>query len=99
MDKNDLESVKHLFDNFDLFSNINENYLLNPRAGIVILSKKHITQFLSFTELNNDITIPFKIKKDILKSEKTYFVYVFMFPLPPPYIKTAMLSKQLRTKF
>ena len=70
IDKNDLEIVKNQFEKFDLFSNINENYVVDPRAGIIVLAKKHISPHLNFFESENDISLFFKINKSILNSNK-----------------------------
>ena len=70
IDKNDLEIVKNKFEKFDIFSNINENYVVEPRAGIIVLSKKHISPHLSFFECKNEISLFFKINRNILNSNK-----------------------------
>ena len=70
IDKNDLEVIKNKFENFDLFSNIMENYMINPRAGIIVFAKKHISKNLNFLEPTNDISLFFKINKNILNSKK-----------------------------
>ena len=70
IDKNDLEAIKDKFENFDLFSNIIENYMIDPRAGIIVFSKKHISPHLNFFESTNDISLFFKINKNILNSKK-----------------------------
>ena len=70
IDRNDLESVANHFEKFDLCSNINENYVVDPRAGIIVLSKKYISPHLNFFESNNDINLFFKINKSILNSNK-----------------------------
>ena len=70
IDKNDIEVIKNKFENFDLFSNIIENYMINPRAGIIVFAKKHIAPHLNFFEPKNDISLFFKINKNILDSNK-----------------------------
>ena len=42
MDLNDLEVLKSDFENFDFYSNIEEEYSFCPRGGILVLVKKHL---------------------------------------------------------
>ena len=82
MDKNDLDSVCDEFVDFDLYSNITEHYQLNPRAGILVLVKKHVSDYITFYPHKSDLVLFFKIQSNLLNSNIDLlcgFVYI------PPY--------------
>lgn len=79
MDLNDFEAVKTEFNCFDLHHNITEEYLIHPRAGILILTKKDLKPFVDFLP-TSEVALFFKIKKDLLNSEKDLLCSCIYFP-------------------
>ena len=44
MDKNDISVFEKEFDQFEIFTNVEEDYQVNPRGGIMILVKNYICE-------------------------------------------------------
>ena len=70
MDKNDLDSIKTEFINFDIFCNIDKEYSVKPRGGIVLLVKKNLVPFVHIFPSEQNLALFFQIKAEFINSSK-----------------------------
>ena len=94
IDKNDLESLTEEFENFDIHSNILEQYSQHPRAGILILTKKHLKNFITLFTPKSNLVLFLKIDGKILNSNVDLIcgsVYI------PPYDSKYYLPEDFQT--
>ena len=70
MDKNDLDSIKTEFGEFKIFCNIDYEYPIKPRGGIVLLIKKNLVPFVHVFPSEQNLALFFQIKAESLNSPK-----------------------------
>ena len=70
MDKNDLDSIKTEFGEFEIFCNIDYEYSIKPRGGIVLLIKKNLVPFVHVFPSEQNLAQFFQIKAESLNSPK-----------------------------
>ena len=79
MDLNDLEVLKSDFENFDLYSNIEEEYSIRPRGGILVLVKKHLVSAVK-PKTKNELIVAIEIQGHILKNQENICLIAVYIP-------------------
>ena len=67
MDKNDISVIEKEFDQFKIFTNVEEDYQVNPRGGIMILVKNYICENIKLIPKINNLALSIEINSKILK--------------------------------
>ena len=70
MDTIDVDSIKPQFENFDIFCNIEKDYSVKPRGGIMVLFKKKLLPYIHIFPSEQNLALFFQIKAEVLASSK-----------------------------
>ena len=66
MDNVDVESIRANFPDFEIFTNVDEEYSIKPRGGIIVLIKQKLTSLVTIYPPKHNIALFFKISASIL---------------------------------
>ena len=80
LDQNDVGVLEKELNNFTIFSNIEEEYKVNPRGGIMILVKNYLCENVTLLSKLNNIACTVQINSKILQMEENVLLSAIYIP-------------------